>query len=442
MYPPFLFDVSRTGYVSVTDPTIIQQCEATEARILRGEQRFGFPVVLPSFAPPERNSTYYRMPAVVQGLLILRTLFSAFVMHTATGMVSVWPLQVYTTEEDRCHNQHGYPVLAVPRSTLKVIVKSCYSALREVVTVANFDIAFREVMCRWSPLTESSVLLALTGMDAYQVPQLNAVRGFVLLPFGWLHVMKHVIMHPDRTLMDWSTIFQRVYHHIPECWFDNGVHKFDNRFRIAWLGSERPLYVDAVLHEPHIHHTEAMKRNRAFNGIIRRGPTGPVWLLPPAIKAHQRIQYHALSFGFGVRCFDHQLTSLNDAWRAFSDVVVVTPATPVFHLHSLLQTDTITPVGSREDSIQRGLTDDVQLNRQASNTYRRRKYALCKTYGAHFVTHYWGIVKPLYRSGVDSKNNNSTKNNTSKNNNSDVVTHACISTLQDVTTQDIPVHDT
>lgn len=392
MYPPFLFDVGRTGYVTVSHSEVVAQARRVEQRILTGQQPYGFPLVIPSFQSPAPIQDFC-MPALIQGLFIMHTLYSHHVMDTKRGVVCLWPVMVYPSQQDQDTQTNGYPVVAVPRGLLKVVIKCCYSSVREVVTQKNFDEPFRDVMCQWNPVKDSEPLLSLSGLDPYQIQKLQATHGFILLPWIWFRVMCHAFTDEQGRLYSLSTLFQQTYQHIPECWFSNNQHKFSPMYQDAWLGSERPIYVDGILHEPHIHHAESMCRNRAYNGMIRRGPYGPIWLLPPTLKHTCRTPYHDLSFGIGVTCFDRQLGPLNTLYASLTDQHVP----HLSHLLSPLMLDGITPVGTREDSIRQGMIHDAAQNQTPSNSFRRRKYALCKRLGETFTVNFWGVVKPLYR---------------------------------------------
>jgi hypothetical protein len=116
-----------------------------------------------------------------------------------------------------------------------------------------------------------------------------------------------------------------------------------------------------------------------------------MWLLTPSEKM-EMVQYDNLSLAYGVRCWDDQLRFLNTAYTFFTDQPVSRDCPRHMHGLFVLDDNCLAVVGTREDSLARGIKDDYDGttygNNVTSDTRSARSH-LKKLLGPQFVTTFW-----------------------------------------------------
>ena len=395
-YPAEVMDADQTNYLSIEicEPSqqarIIGNAENKVNNVRQGFFKFGCPVVIKSF----RARAYeYMLPAIASNLFLLNVLCSLNVMKTKHGKVSVFPVTVFTSEDQRQDGRGGEPCLAIHVAHMKVLIWRVFSASRCVVNNGTL-MSGMESVCHAFNCADDKELTILSGVEEYNKPHLQAKGAFMLLPAGWFDVMKVFFIkgENDFYLRDIGEIFSGVYDQI-----ETLRGKFDDTFRVLWLGEEREANVAMMtrIHKPYTHHTFSMTRCRALNQKVRVNSNGMRLDLPPP-NHPSPLKYNELSFGYGVICWKEQLQILNSAYTFVTGQLVTKPT----HQFGLFFLDENTPVGSREDCLKIGILEDVEKS-SVDRVVRMKRYALSQRYGQDFIRNYFGANRVYYSKQED-----------------------------------------
>jgi hypothetical protein len=389
LYPSYLSDPTFVGQLSFYGGPrdfVEQTIHAAEFKLFQvknGDMKFGTPVVVPSFQAAYPD---YTMAATISNLFFMNVLFSANVMETRDGKVSVFPVTVFTTEEAKKSGKGGFPCMVVHAAHFKTLIWRVYSATRKLVGNSVLTTQLAPYLCKYDSFLDE-VFVTLSGFDVYNHNHQKPESGFMLLPAHWLDVMKHFFVEDGSTLRDIGVIFRQVYANIALL-----EGKFDDTFRCIWLGEERSANVMSMIKLPSLDHTFGMARLRAVDGKVRIGRNGMLWNLDKAGKKNELSQYNNESFAYGVQCWNTQLASLNTAYTFFTDQMVY----EVSHQSGLLVLDTETPVLLREACLRRGICNDAEKG-IINNHIRSDRHRITMKYGKTFIINYFGDQVQVFK---------------------------------------------
>lgn len=389
-YPSYLSDPTSVGQLSIhtCNPDFAQQtiqiAESKLKQVLNGTQVFGKPIVITSFQPPHHLD--YVLAATAPNLFFMTVLFSANVMDTRYGKVSVFPVTVFTSDTARQSGKTGYPCLAVHAGHFKKLMWRVYSGTKKLIGNSVLMDQLSPYACPYN-MAEDAPLITFSGFEPYNQTTQKKEGGFLLLPAHWLDVMKHFFVTPEFAIRDIGEIFRRVYANIKDL-----QGKFDNMFRVIWAGEERTANVMDTLKLPSNKHVFSMARARAVSGETRIGGTGMYWFLDPISSKDSLAQYDKISsFAYGVQCWREQLQYLNSAYTFFTGI---TPANTSHH-YGLLRLDETLPVLNRNQSLAKGIPNDAGEGTISSHV-RAARYRMVSTLGRDHLATFFGPEVNIY----------------------------------------------
>lgn len=407
MFPPDLMDLNKAGALDImqTKPEVrqpvLEQARRKFEQVHSGQFKFGHPVVIPSF---EHREVPFILPTIISNIIAMNVLVSQSALDTRYGKVSVFPVTVFTTAPQAATGRGGYPCLALHVAHFKVLCWRVFSACRKIVNNATLLNGLMPIIYKFK-YSDDHDLTVLAGMEQYTNSELHAIGGFILLPAQWFDVMKNFFVSKDGSRHDIGDIFRAVYAHIP------GMRdKFQNEFRVIWLGGERTSNVNTIirLQSPFNDHTFSMTRCRAASGVARVGHSkaGNLWVINPP-KTDQPVQYTPLTFCYGVQCWREQLQVLNSAciyFTATSELELQTLPQPR-HMSSLLvwEEDPELTVKTRAECIAYGIHNDMaeQPERELKKDLRNARAALARKYGKNILLDFFGlVVSTLHRTST------------------------------------------
>jgi len=391
-YPDSLFDLSQVGYMKVQDDRVVAAANQKRQWVKNGQYQFGESIVLPSFNTHEFKE--FKLPSTAPAIYIMHTLFSEFAVNTITGQVAIWPVTIYNSKEQQESKKGGEPCFAIHRGLIKVIIRRAYTSLREVVYMETVTSTFHEIACNWD-VVEDLPLCVLAGTERYQSMVHRMDRGFMLLPFHWFDAIKSLFVDTStHMLRDVGVICREQFNKIKDMHIFNKdqtetFSKFDDKFRVLWLGWERGVHVSSVVGTPELQHVESMCRARAYSGQVRMNGNGKFWKMDPLVNPDNRITYTNISFGYGVQCHIGQVHLLNTAYVLLTGKSI----TQVTHMKSLFFLQADKPVLTRKDTLALGIIDDTRDSNKTHSYIRRIKYRLKKEFGDNICSTFWGTKK-------------------------------------------------
>jgi hypothetical protein len=389
-YPSYLSDPIKVGQLSIytCNPGFVQRtiqsAEAKLNQVLDGTQVFGKPIVISSFQRP--TNLDYVLAATAPNLFFMTVLFSANVMDTRHGKVSVFPVTVFTTESAKQSGKTGYPCLAVHAGHFKKLMWRVYSGTKKLIGNSVLMDQLTPYSCPYN-VAEDAPLITFSGFEPYNQTSQKKEGGFILLPAHWLDVIKHFFVTPEFTIRDIGDIFRQVYANIEDL-----RGKFDNMFRVIWAGEERSANVMDTLKLPSNKHVFSMARARAVSGETRIGGTGMYWFLDPLSSKDALAHYDKVSsFAYGVQCWREQLQYLNSAYAFFTGETPIATS----HHYGLLQLDDTLPVRNRDQCLLKGIPNDTGEGTISSHV-RSARYRMVSTLGREFLATFFGPEVNIY----------------------------------------------
>jgi hypothetical protein len=389
-FPQELDDVSIVGSLSahIGDTEswhrTIQTAEQKLAEVTNGARKFGLDTVVTSFKPKIIHE--YKLPAVLSNIFLFHTLCSSNIMETCHGMVSVFPLTIYTSIHALESQRGGYPVLCIHKAHVKTLIWRLFARTKNYLTSEKLSANLTDLLCEYD-FREDDNLLNISGFDAFDRNTQRKSGGFMLLPAHVFDVLKWFFITPNYHVKDIGDLMRNIYTHVKllkcgQVVFLSNV--FAHEFRDIWLGVCRDANVAYMICDESKSHTFGMARLRSVNNQVRYD--GRVWKLKPR-KDRDR-NYPPIAFAYGVECWISQLTALNYAWEFFTNKSLNQNCS---HMSSLFLLHEKTPLLNRSQSLQQG----VWVDREPSSSpiilrHRRELDRIEKTHGKPFIDYYFG----------------------------------------------------
>ncbi len=369
-YPRSLLDPMSTGVLDFKDQgdpvqiqAIIQAAQTKLAAVKAGTMEFGARVLIRSFKPYEPKN--FRMAATLPNTFFMNILCTDNVAYTQHGKVSVFPVTVHTSKDSLDKKLDGFPGLAVHVAHFKTLSWMVYSRCR-ITPISNETLMGHVTYrCEFNA-DEDEPLIALSGFEMYKTPKQKQEGGFIIIPAHFIDVMKYLFVKPPfYVLRDIADVWRNVY----ATSHPNFVEKLIPENRAIWLGVERDVLVSYMITTPEKKHNYSMARVRALNGQVRLGTSGLAWKLPPATTF---VEYHNLSFAYGVQCWAEQVHLFNTAYTFFTGVKLE----KLTHQAGLFALDHAAGgVLGRAECIARGIHKDHHTARIPSEIRRNRDHA-------------------------------------------------------------------
>jgi hypothetical protein len=317
---------------------------------MNGKQ-VGYPVVLPSFtfpktpeSPEMNNSWETSLPRSLLILWFFHALFHPEVCDTVSGKVSVFPSQVFKSEQDKLNGMKGYPVLAVHKRMFFRTVEQMYPFLRTTGRSPKGD---RLNMYAWlSPyccnystnnVADSQHELFLwSGTVPYTQKNRKNEENFLLIPAYLVGFMKEYFVKPGgESLVE---LFQRSYKDTP---FKDA---YDSKFEFEITGLPPGC-------EPS---TNVSDMTKIFLGERNQNMCYPyAYCKELDLKMPYPDQNsNPLTLGYGVQLHSLQLQYFNQFYSFIHG-----QEKEISHFKGILN-PTLDEFGTRNFVIKRGITDD------------------------------------------------------------------------------------
>jgi hypothetical protein len=394
VFPPELTNPLRTGTLNAAlilgvdvYNKVSSLANLKMTGVSNGTIKFGQGVCIESFKP---STAPHRMACTLPNLFLLHTLCKPDVMETLHGKVSVYPVTVFTSEQQKVSGKGGYPVLAIHKAHIKCVMNRLFSVCKKLIENKTISENLCEVFCTFDEMQDGP-LVTISGLEPFNHKYQKQQSGFFLLSAGWFDVMKNLFLDTDTLRVhDIGDVFRSAYAHMPTI-----KDKFQEDFRCIWLGDERQANVMDMVKSPTKDHTRGMARCRAADGKVRIGKNGLLWKLPGFGEKGKLAKYDSSSLVYGVSCWKGgQLESLNDAYRFFTNLSMP-PNHPVCHQNGLFDIDLESTVMDRETAVSKGIYNDSKSD-SVSPAIRSQRYKIKRKFGNDFIINYWGHKKTCF----------------------------------------------
>lgn len=387
--PAELSDQKLVGHLCVSQcnkavftPRIQEGLRLLKA-VQSGQRPFGQAVHIPSFQP---RYPKYRLPATLPNLLFMHSLFQRDVCCTAEGKVSVYPVTVYRRVEDQSAGLHGFPCVVVHSGHFKQVLWRLFSASRSYVRRDTLRQHLQSVACTFD-VVDDTVLNQVSGLEPYHNMKASLEAGFILLPAHWLYVMKYFFVTQASPSVYQSVPFDHICRNTYRQTFPAYAAKFVSKYRVMYMGDERPIHIMEMLKCTEQRSVHSMARCRAFSEQTQLGTNGMKWVLRPRKTP---VQYNDLSLGYGVACWDRVLTGYTSMYAFLCNIPV--PDTSM-HLEGLLTVKPDLPVQTRDVCKANGILQHLDKNSptcyNVSLSTRRRRHQLRKK-SPELFARFWG----------------------------------------------------
>lgn len=314
---------------------VIRYAQARRRQVAEGTLPFGIPMVLPSFKARDPS---YQMYLTIQTIFFLSTLFRGDSLFTFYGMVSVFPMTIYTSDEDKARRRGGMPVLVMHRANFRILTFKTFSTSYDVFHLNVYDTHLANIKCEYSA-EDDIQLFQVTGFDRYTSEETNRNPAFFIISAEWVDVMRHYFCHwfkePQKGrhmygARDIYGIFQQAFDKVP---FGSGtlqsMGRLKDEYRIKWVGDERTPYLFDVMTCPDEPRSHSMTRSRPSDGKTHLNDEPFVI----TVKCAKTVQYDEHCFSYGISCWKEQLEILNTAFTYFTRRQVDKP----YHMYGLFE---------------------------------------------------------------------------------------------------------
>jgi hypothetical protein len=342
---------------------ILNNAEEKRNQVRAGTVTFGRKLVIESFQMPG-NKNQYNVRQTFPAILSLLALVGEQLIHSADGIVAVWPATVFTSDADKDSGKSGEPVLVFHGSLFRVLMVRLFSCCKWYMTTSCLSDNFENCMASYN-MNDDHNLVSLTGLDPFRSPS-KKMFGFMMMPAHVYDVIQHYIP-PGEICQVLTNAFPKY------------TTQFTEENKPLWMGDQRASTVSLLLKNADQAHNKSMAWARPLDGKIRNPVTNKVWKLKP-LKVHAH--YDDLSFCMGLSTPANNVSMLNDMYEFFTNQTLpkdmeTGERIPV-HMLGFTKLNTNAPVLSLAAAIEKQLLMVAEKTTSTTNALRSERFKLGK----------------------------------------------------------------